>query len=103
MTTPENAIRVDIPRPNPSFRGALASRDFALLFFGQLGSEIGNGLIQLALPLLVLTLTGSALQLGVAYFFQFLPMLIFGLIGGVFADRWDRRLTIVIVNLIRSV
>ena len=86
----------------PSFRGALASRDFALLFGGQLGSEIGNGLIQLALPWLVLELTGSAFQLGFAYFFQFLPILIFGLAGGVFVDRWDRRLTIIVADILRG-
>lgn len=82
---------------------ALSTRDFALLFVGQLGSEVGNGLVQLALPWLVLQLTGSAFQLGFAYFIQFLPMLLFGLLGGVFVDRWDRRLTIVVVDAIRSV
>jgi MFS family permease len=103
MTTPENTLRVGIPSPGPSFRGALASRDFSLLFVGQLSSEIGNGLVQLALPWLVLQLTGSAFQLGLAYFVQFLPMLLFGLIGGVFVDRWDRRVTIFVVDAIRAV
>lgn len=98
----QSTLRVGIPAPGPSFRGALASRDFSLLFFGQLSSEFGNGVIQLALPLLVLELTGSALKLGAAYFFFFLPVLLFGLIGGVFVDRWDRRLTIVIVDAIRA-
>lgn len=102
MTTPENTIRVGIPDPGPSFRGALASRDFTLLFVGQLGSEIGNGAVQLALPWLVLQLTGSAFQLGLAYFFQFIPMLLFGLLGGVFVDRFDRRLTIVVVDVLRA-
>src|SRR4051812_609211 len=102
MTTPENTIRVGIPDPGPSFRGALASRDFTLLFIGQLGSEIGNGAVQLALPWLVLQLTGSAFQLGLAYFFQFIPMLLFGLLGGVFVDRFDRRLTIVVVDVLRA-
>src|SRR5439155_13598877 len=87
----------------PSFRGALASRDFSLLFSGQLCSEIGNGLVQLALPWLVLELTGSAFQLGFAYFVQFLPVLVFGLAGGVFVDRFDRRLTIVVVDSVRAV
>ena len=98
----QSTLRVGIPSPGPSFRGAFASRDFSLLFFGQMSSEFGNGVIQLALPLLVLELTGSALKLGVAYFFFFLPVLLFGLVGGVFVDRWDRRLTIVIVDAIRA-
>src|SRR5687767_7694891 len=103
MTTPENTIRASLTSPGPSFRGALASRDFSLLWIGQLGSEIGNGAVQLALPWLVLDITGSALQLGVAYFFLFSPMLLFGVLGGVFVDRWDRRLTIVIVDVLRAV
>ena len=103
MTTPDSTLPIGATTAEPSFRGALASRDFKLLFAGQLGSEVGNGLIQLALPWLVLKITDSVFQLGFAYFFQFLPMLLFGLVGGVFADRWDRRLTIVIVDAIRTV
>jgi MFS family permease len=101
-TTPETPARVGIPSPGPSFRGALASRDFSLLWIGQFGSEAGNGLVQLALPFLVLEITGSAFQLAGAYVVQFLPWLLFGLIGGVLVDRWDRRMTIVVVEVIRA-
>lgn len=103
MTTPENTIPLGFSNPGGSYRGALASRDFVKLFVGQLGSEIGNGAMQLALPLLVLNITNSAFQLGLAYFWQFLPMLLFGILGGVFVDRWDRRMTIVVVDAIRTV
>src|SRR5688572_28707913 len=97
-------VRVGIPHPgpNPSFRGALASRDFTLLWFGQFGSEVGNGLVQLALPLLVYAITGSALQMAGAYIFQFMPWLLFGLLGGVLVDRSDRRMTIVAVEGVRA-
>ena len=97
-------VRVGIPSPGPgpSFRGALASRDFSLLWAGQFGSEVGNGLVQLALPLLVYAITGSAIQMAGAYIFQFLPWLLFGLLGGVLVDRWDRRMTIVIVEVVRA-
>jgi MFS family permease len=103
-TTPQTPARVGIPSPGkgPSFRGALASRDFSLLWVGQFGSEVGNGLVQLALPFLVLEITGSAFQLASAYVFQFLPWLLFGLVGGVLVDRWDRRLTIVVVEFVRA-
>src|SRR5687767_1625823 len=100
MTTPESTIAAPVINPAPSFRDALANRDFALLFVGQFGSGIGNGLIQMALPWLVLDLTGSAFQLGVAGFMQFAPMLMFGLIGGVLVDRWDRRKTIIVVDTV---
>src|SRR5688500_16658900 len=102
MSVQENALRLGMTEPGPSFRGALGSRDFALLFLGQLAAGIGNGAVQLTMPWLVLQLTGSAFQLGLAYFWQFLPMLLFGLLGGVAVDRWDRRMTIVIVDTIRT-
>ncbi|HEY7465634.1 MAG TPA: MFS transporter, partial [Dehalococcoidia bacterium] len=101
-STQESSIRVGIPSPGPSFRGALASRDFSLLWVGQFGSEVGNGLVQLALPFLVLEITGSAFQLAGAYVVQFLPWLLFGLVGGVLVDRWDRRTTIVVVEVVRA-
>ena len=69
---------------------------------GQFGSEAGNGLVQLALPFLVLEITGSAFQLAGAYVVQFLPWLLFGLVGGVLVDRWDRRVTIVVVEVVRA-
>ena len=98
----DSSIRVGIPSPGPSFRGAVASRDFSLLWIGQFGSEVGNGLVQLALPFLVLEITGSAFQLAGAYVVQFLPWLLFGLVGGVLVDRWDRRITIVVVEVVRA-
>jgi len=101
-TTPETPARVGIPSPGPSFRGALASRDFSLLWVGQFGSEVGNGLVQLALPLLIYDLTNSGFQLALAYVIQFAPWLMFGLIGGVLVDRWDRRLTIVTIEVVRA-
>jgi len=87
----------------PSFREVLGARDFRLLFAGQLGREIGNGLVQLALPFLVLELTNSGFQALFAYAIQFIPVLFFGIVGGVLVDRWDRRMTIVVVDAIRGV
>jgi MFS family permease len=54
------------------------------------------------LPFLVLEITGSAFQLAGAYVVQFLPWLLFGLLGGVLVDRWDRRMTIVVVEVVRA-
>ncbi len=103
MPAIEDTLVAEIPgaKPRSALLGALQTRDFALLFSGQLASEIGNGLVQLALPWLVLELTHSAFQLGLAYFIEFLPIFLFGLVGGVFVDRWNRRLTIVFVDAFR--
>lgn len=102
VSTSEKALKA-AATPGPSFRETLKNRDFTLLWIGQLGSEIGNGAVQLALPWLVLQITGSAFQLGLAYFIQFIPMLMFGIIGGVFVDRWDRRMTMVVVDALRAI
>lgn len=72
---------------------ALLYRDFRVLWLGSCASSIGTWMQSLAENWLVFSLTGSALFLGLAAFVQQLPMLLFTLIGGVVADRHDRRRT----------
>jgi len=50
---------------------------------------------------LVLSLTGSAFYLGLDAFLQQLPIMLFSLIGGVFADRFDRRRTLLVSQYIQ--
>jgi len=57
----------------------------------------------LALPWLVLQLTQSPFQLGVVGALEFVPFLLFGLIVGVYADRWDRRRILLIADLVRFI
>jgi MFS family permease len=66
-------------------------RDFRLLLTAFVVSTAGDWLYKLALPLLVLQLTGSALQTAVTYSLEYVPYLFFALIGGVISDRYDRR------------
>ena len=73
---------------------ALRHRDFRVLWFGACTSSIGTWMQSLAENWLVLSLTGSALYLGFDAFLQQLPILLFTLIGGVVADRHDRRQTL---------
>ena len=73
---------------------ALLYRDFRVLWLGSCASSIGTWMQSLAENWLVFSLTGSALFLGLAAFVQQLPMLLFTLIGGVVADRHDRRRTL---------
>ena len=55
----------------------------------------------LALPWLVLQLTQSPFQLGIVGALEFVPFLLFGLIVGVYADRWDRRRILLVADLVR--
>jgi MFS family permease len=72
---------------------ALAFRDFRLLWFGALLSSIGTWMQKVAQAWLIVTLTGagSAFFLGLDAFLSEVPILLFTLIGGVVADRRDRR------------
>jgi MFS family permease len=72
---------------------ALTYRDFRLLWFGALTSSIGTWMQKVAQAWLIVTLTGSASAffLGLDAFLGELPILLFTLIGGVVADRRDRR------------
>lgn len=78
-------------------------RDGTFLRFwaGSSVSTIGNQVTVLALPWLVLQLTQSPFQLGIVGALEFVPFLVFGLIVGVYADRWDRRLILLIADLVR--
>ena len=70
---------------------ALAYRDFRILWCGAFASTVGMWVQRVAQNWLILTLTGSAFYLGLASFMGDLPILLFTLIGGVIADRHDRR------------
>ena len=72
---------------------ALTYRDFRLLWFGAFTSTIGTWMQKVAQNWLVLSLTGasSAFFLGLDSFLGELPVLLLTLVGGVVADRRDRR------------
>jgi len=71
--------------------GALTHRNFRLVWFAALGSTIGTWMQNFAQSWLVFKLTQSNFYKGVDDFLAQLPILLFILIGGVVADRYDRR------------
>ncbi|MFF4277010.1 MFS transporter [Streptomyces sp. NPDC001536] len=83
--------------------GLFRNRDFSLLLSGQLVSAIGDQAHFMALPLIVLTLTGSAAQAGFVLGLGTLSFLVFGLIAGALVDRWDRKATMIWCELGRAV
>jgi MFS family permease len=66
-------------------------RDFRLMWFGAFTSTCGTWMQSVAQSWLVLQLTGSAFMLGLVGFLSDLPIMMFSLVGGVVADRVDRR------------
>lgn len=81
---------------------ALRQRNFSLLWFGQLISLLGDWILFVALPFYIYTLTGSALATGVMFIVQTLPRLFLGSVAGVFVDRWDRRRTMYVADLMQA-
>ncbi len=76
--------------------------NYMLLWTGQTISSIGSGVSQLAFPLLVLALTGSPAQAGLAGALRGLPYFIFTLPGGALIDRWDRKRVMIICDTGRA-
>src|SRR5579875_2719010 len=70
---------------------SLRTRHFRLLATGQIFSNTGTWVQRIAQDWLVLSLTGSATDVGVTTALQFLPTLLFGLFGGMIADRYPKR------------
>ena len=77
-------------------------RDFSLMWLAQLVSTIGSSLTDLAAGILVWTLTGSALNVGLVLIVSALPTLFVGLFAGVFVDRFDRKKILLASDLLRA-
>jgi predicted MFS family arabinose efflux permease len=73
---------------------AFTYRDFRVQWFGACTSSVGTWTQLTAQNWLVLYLTGSAFFLGLDAFLQQLPIMLFTLLGGVLADRRDKRRTL---------
>lgn len=81
----------------------LRSRNFFLLWLGQLVSLAGDWVLVVALPFFVFQLTGSILQTGLMFIIENIPRVVLGSFAGVFVDRWNRRWTMIASDLLRAV
>ncbi|WP_329273428.1 MFS transporter [Streptomyces sp. NBC_01451] len=83
--------------------GSLKVRNYRLFFLGQVVSNIGTWMQRIAQDWLVLSLTGSSTAVGITTALQFLPMLLFGLYGGVLVDRLPKRPTLLVTQAMMAV
>jgi len=80
----------------------LRQRNFALLWFAGFISTTGDWALNVALPFYVYQMTGSALATSLMFMARTLPGVLLGSVAGVFVDRWDRKKTMVVVNLLAT-
>lgn len=77
---------------------ALQYRDFRLLWLGQLISWVGTQMQFVAINWHVYILTSSAVALGITGLVRVVPIVVFSLVGGVFADAHDRRRVLLVTQ-----
>jgi predicted MFS family arabinose efflux permease len=82
----------------PAGLRALRHRDFRVFFAGQAVSLVGSWMQQVAQAWLVLSLTNSPLRLGLVGSLNFLPILLFAIVGGAVADRLPKRRLLVLTQ-----
>ncbi|MET9436144.1 MFS transporter [Streptomyces sp. NPDC006551] len=92
-SAPVHKPDTDTPRgtENGGTFSSLRIRNYRLFFTGAIVSNTGTWMARITQDWLVLSLTGSAAAVGITTALQFLPMLLFGLYGGVIADRYPKR------------
>ncbi len=76
----------------------LFQRDFSMVVIGQIISLFGNAVLRYALPLYLLNQTHSAALFGVVIACSFIPMIVLSPIGGIVADRVNKRNVMVILD-----
>ncbi len=77
-------------------------RDFTMVVIGQIISLFGNAILRFALPLYLLRETNSSSLFGAVTACSFIPMVIFSFLGGVIADRINKRNIMVILDFITA-
>ena len=80
----------------------LKGRDFSLLFWGQMTSQIGDSLNRVALLWFVYQLTGSAMKMVMIGLLQTIPPLILSPLIGVYLDRANKKTVMVWVDIART-
>jgi MFS family permease len=78
------------------------NRDFVLLQSGQLLSNVGTQVTQIAYPLLVLALTHSPAKAGIVAFARAFPLWLFALPAGLAADRVSRKRLMIASDVVRT-
>jgi MFS family permease len=91
-----------VRRQSPYLR-LVRNRNFSLLWVGQLVSLFGERIHTVALGFLVYDATGgSALEVGLTFAATAVPNVLLGPLAGTLVDRWNRRITMAVCDIVRA-
>lgn len=90
-------------RPDETAARPSGMRAFGVVWFGQMVSLLGTGMAQFALTIWAWEVTGRATALALVGFFNFAPMIAVTPFAGALVDRWNRRLTMMLSDLLAGV
>jgi len=79
--------------------GLTGMRAFTLIWIGQFVSLVGTGMSGFAMSLWAWELTGQATALALVAFFRFAPVVLLSPVAGALADRWDRRIVMMLSDV----
>ena len=88
--------RIDEPRRSGVIALLRVYRDYRLLWYGTLGTQGGQWVLQIALGWLMLDLTNSEFWVGMVGFAGGIPILLFSIPAGILIDRVDRRRILIV-------
>src|SRR5262249_49400589 len=91
-----------LPHMFLSFAPLRKHRDYRLLYTGQLVSMFGSMMTNVAVPVQVYELTHSSFAVGMLGAAQLVPLLVFALLGGSYADAMDRRRLLIVSEFIMT-
>jgi MFS family permease len=86
----------------PTFE-SLGLRDYRLLWLGSITTSLAQHMDQTARSWLIYRMTNSPLQLGLINAVRGLPLLLFGVVAGVFADRYGRKRQLIIAQVVNAI
>jgi predicted MFS family arabinose efflux permease len=95
-------VRTLLARITETIAPTRLGRPFRWLLSATFVNNVGDGVVLSAGPLLVASLTRDPLLVSMALLAEYLPVLLFGVLGGVAADRFNRKRMVVVVNLGRA-
>ena len=103
MTSADNSLNSVAADGEETAGAVLRNRRFLALWIAQVVTQVGSNMVLFGLTVEVFTLTGKSTSVSLLILSFLVPAVIFGAIAGVYTDRNDRRLILVITNAARGV